>query len=208
MGIDTLRLDGRVAVATGVVGLCSVASLIALFVVGQPFGTINDFGNATVGVLSGVLAATTLSKRNESILETAAVAAAIAGAAIAVAGSALVISGTTSFFLAGNVSSVGFGLIGAWLVAVNGAAGAERWSPRVRALGICAGVTMLFGFIMVPAVLMRLDDMATAPSWVWIGFVGWIGTFILYPVWSLWVGWLALAGARTAAIAEPASATR
>jgi hypothetical protein len=208
MGIDSLRLDGRVALATGVVGLCSVASLTALFVVGQPFGTVNDFSNATLGVLSGVLAATTLSRRKPSLPESAAVGAAIAGAAIAVAGSALVISGTTTFFLAGNVSSVGFGLIGAWLVAVNRASGAERWSRRARALGIVAGATMLFGFVMVPAVLLRLDDMSAAPAWVWIGFVGWIGTFILYPLWSLWVGRLALAGATTASIAEPASATR
>ena len=39
MGIDSVRLDGRVAVAAGVVGLGSLASLTALFVVGQPFGT-------------------------------------------------------------------------------------------------------------------------------------------------------------------------
>ena len=205
MGIDSVRLDGRVAVAAGVVGLGSLASLTALFVVGQPFGTLNDIGNATLGVLSGVLAATTLSRRRDSVLETATVASAVVGAAFAVAGSALVISGTTGFFLAGLVSSVGFALIGAWLVAVNRSAGAERWPRTLRALGVTAGVTMLFGLVMVPGILMQLDSMSTAPGWVWIGFVGWIGTFVLYPIWGLWVGRLALAGARSSTVAEPAS---
>jgi len=205
MGIDSLRLDGRVAVAVGVVGFGSLASLTALFAVGQPFGTLNDIGNGTLGVLSGVLAATTLSRRRGSAVETAAVASAVVGAAFAVAGSALVISGTTGFFLAGLVSSVGFALIGAWLVAVNWSAGSERWPRTLRALGVTAGVTMLFGVVMVPGIAMQLDDMASAPTWIWIGFVGWIGTFVLYPAWGLWAGRLAVAGARSSAVAEPAS---
>jgi len=205
MGIDSVRLDGRVAVAAGVVGLGSLASLTALFVVGQPFGTINDIGNGTLGVLSALLAATSLSRRRDSILETATVASAVVGAAFAVAGSVLVISGTTGFFLAGLVSSVGFALIGAWLVAVNRSAGAGRWPRTLRTLGVTAGLTMLFGLVMVPGIVMQLDAMSTAPGWLWIGFVGWIGTFVLYPIWGLWVGRLALAGAGSSAIAEPAA---
>ena len=44
----------RVAVAT--VDLLGVVYLILFFVVGGPFGSINDVANAAVGVLSAVLA--------------------------------------------------------------------------------------------------------------------------------------------------------
>jgi len=27
-----------------------------------------------------------------------------------------------------------------------------------------------------------------APWWVWVGFVGWLGIFILLPIWSIWLG--------------------
>jgi hypothetical protein len=31
-------------------------------------------------------------------------------------------------------------------------------------------------------------NMDTAPGWVWIGFIGWLGIFFLYPIWSIWLG--------------------
>ena len=27
-----------------------------------------------------------------------------------------------------------------------------------------------------------------APGWIWMGFVGWLGIFFLYPIWSMWLG--------------------
>ena len=76
-------------------------------------------------MLSALLAATTLSRRRDSVLETATVASAVVGAAFAVAGSApRRISGDDAVSSsAGFVSSLGFALIGAWLVAVNRSAG-------------------------------------------------------------------------------------
>jgi hypothetical protein len=47
----------------------------------------------------------------------------------------------------------------------------------------------------VPGVAAGLDDMNAAPAWVWLGFLGWLGTFFLYPVWSIWFG-LAIAKER------------
>jgi hypothetical protein len=48
------RIDHRTALAT--VDLLGVVCLILFFVVGGPFGSINDVANAAVGVLSAVLA--------------------------------------------------------------------------------------------------------------------------------------------------------
>ena len=182
LGRDTRRL----ALATGVVAVGSAASLATYFAVQGPFGTINDIGNAAIGILSGCLAWRL--RREGSGPSDPFVGAAVAGAALTVAGSALVVSGTTGFFLAGLVSSVGYAGIGAWLVAVSRGSLADTWSPWLRRLGLVAGVLMAFGIVMIPGILQRLDDMATAPAWVWIGFVGWLGTFVAYPAWAIWLG--------------------
>jgi hypothetical protein len=47
---------------------------------------------------------------------------------------------------------------------------------------------MAVGFLVAPGVVMGVDDAATAPPWVWVGFVGWLGIFFLYPAWCLWFG--------------------
>ncbi len=118
-----------------------------------------------------------------------AVATAIVGAAIAVAGSALVVSGTTGWFLAGLVSTVGFAGIGMWLVAINrGADPTVAWPPRLRSLGIIAGALMVVGIVALPGVLLGLDDPDGAPAWAWLGFTGWLGIYVAYPAWAVWLG--------------------
>jgi hypothetical protein len=179
---------GHLALAVGIVAAGSAACLATYFVVGGPFGTINDVGNAATGILSGLLA-WRLRRQFSSRAADVALGAALVGAAVTVVGSALVASGTTGFLFAGLVSSVGFAGIGAWLVLVNGSAGeAAAWPRRLRAFGRAAGVLMAIGVVLAPAILLRLDDMATAPAWVWIGFLSWLGTYVAYPAWAIWVG--------------------
>lgn len=42
--------------------------------------------------------------------------------------------------------------------------------------------------VAAPGVVMGIDDMATAPGWVWIAFIGWLGIFFLYPIWAILLG--------------------
>ena len=112
------RDTGRLALAIGVVAAGSAVCLATYFAIGGPFGTINDIGNATAGVLSAGLA-WRLRRQIPGRAGNVAVGAAIAGAGLTVAGSTLVVSGTTGYFFAGLVSSVGFAGIGTWLVALN-----------------------------------------------------------------------------------------
>ncbi len=181
------RLDPTtawLAIATGAVALASFASLFIFFAVEGPFGPLNDAGNGLTGLLSALLAW----RLGGGVAGRAGVWLAVAGGLIAVIGSALILSGTTGFFLAGLVSSTGFALVGAWLVSFSRGPTTVDW-PRLRAsLGTIAGVLMLFGLVTAPGIAMGLDDMDTAPWWVWIGFVGWLGTFVAFPVWAIWVG--------------------
>ncbi|MDF2734729.1 MAG: hypothetical protein K0S97_1352 [Chloroflexota bacterium] len=178
---------GRLALAVGVCAAGSAVCLATFYAVQGPFGTINDIGNATAGVLSAGLA-WRLRRHIPGRAGDLALGAAIAGAAITVVGSTLVISGTTGFFLAGLVSSVGFAGIGAWLLALNTShAVAGGWPQRLRRLGTAAGALMALGVAAVPGILLRLDDMGAAPGWVWIGLVGWLGIFVVYPAWAIWL---------------------
>lgn len=163
--------------AGGVVALASLCSLAIFSAVGGPFGPLNDVGNATVAILGGA-AAWTVRRR----VPAAATSVAVAGAAVAAAGSALVLSGTTGWFLAGQVSSVGFAGLGAWLVALSRSGVVA--GPMNRRLGVAAGLLMAAGIVALPGIPMRLDDATTAPGWIWLGFVGWFGTFVVFPVWT------------------------
>jgi hypothetical protein len=187
MDDERARDSRRLALAIGAVAAGSAVCLAAYFAVKGPFGTINDLGNAATGVLSGWLA-WRLRLDVPSRAGRLAVGGALAGAALTVLGSALVISGTTGFMFAGLVSSVGFAGIGAWLIVLNRRADIQGEPGRRRVLGIVAGALMALGVVLLPGIPLRLDDMATAPTWVWIGFVGWLGTYVAYPAWAIWFG--------------------
>ena len=182
-----LQDTSRLALAIGIAAAGSGACLATYFAVQGPFGTINDIGNAATGLLSGGLA-WRLRRQISGRAANLSVGAAIVGAALAVAGSALVVSGTTGFFYAGLVSSVGFAGIGAWLLVLNQSDAIASVMPRrLRSLGIVAGALMALGVAAAPGIVLRLDDMAAAPAWVWIGFIGWLGIFVAYPAWAIWL---------------------
>jgi hypothetical protein len=178
------RLCGHVAVAAGAVTAASAASLTVYFVLDGPFGTINDYGNGLAGALTALLA-WTLRPR----VATAS-GAAILGAALTITGSALVISEATGYFFAGLVSSVGFGLIGLWLIALNRALlrNDAQVPRRLTTFGLVAGAVMTLGLASAPGIVLALDDSNTAPAWIWIGSLNWLGTYALFPIWSIRLG--------------------
>lgn len=179
------------AVVVGAVAVISVASLAVFFAVGGPFGAINDWTIGLLGLLTGlfVLALYRSGLGAPGALGTVATGVAVVGALIVVAGAALVISRATGFVLAGFVESLGFALIGLWLIVLNGALGPDpRWPRRLPGLGIAAGICMVLGFVVVPGITAGIDDMESVPAWMWLGFAGWLGIFFLYPIWCIWFG--------------------
>jgi hypothetical protein len=179
------------AMTVGVVGLFSWLSLIAFYIVGDPFGTLGDVGNGALGLLSGALAVTLRPAAvvpNQG-MKVLASSAAVLGAAIAVVGSVLILWDITGFYLAGLVSGLGFAFIGVWLVAFNRWIAddvRQRCPRRLPMVGILAGGIMAVGFIEIPGVVWGLDDMEKAPVWILAGGINWLGTFVLFPVWSIW----------------------
>jgi hypothetical protein len=90
---------------------------------------------------------------------------------------------------AGSVSSVGFAGIGAWLIVINASRDAvDVWPGNLRAVGVVAGALMALGIVTLPGIPMGLDEMDTAPGWLWLGMMGWLGTYVVYPAWAIAMG--------------------
>ena len=175
---------GWVAISLAVVTVASILSLIVFYIARGPFGLINDAGNGLIGVLSAVLAI--LLVRNAG---WPGVAAAVVGAAFVVWGSWLVMSGGTGFVLAGFVSTIGLGLIGVWLASLAWSPMADQWSSGLRLLAQVAAIAMVIGGVAaVPGALMGIDAFEDVPPWLWLFSLGWLGTYVLYPLWSIWYG--------------------
>jgi hypothetical protein len=189
--LRSLRKVAALAVALGVVLLFSVVMLALFFAVGGPFGALNDWSIGVAGVLAvGFVLATRaegLGDRSTSSVVLSAVA--VVGAVLVVVGAWLVISDTTGFLLAGLVESFGFALFGCWIIALSrSTATSGQWARPLPTLGYVTGILLIVGLIVAPGIVMGLDDMDTAPWWVWVGFVGWLGIFVLLPIWSIWMG--------------------
>ncbi len=177
--VESMAAPGWVAMTLAAVCVLSVVSLVLLFVIGEPFGRMNDVGNGLIGVLT-VIFALLLARQAGGWL---GVAMAAVGAGLALYGSWLVMSGTTGFMLAGLVSTIGFGFIGLSLATFAWSPGAETlWGGSLLLVRITAVALVVGGIFAVPGALMRIDAFADVPGWLWLFGLGWLGVYVLYPI--------------------------
>ena len=54
-------------------------------------------------------------------------------------------------------------------------------------LGVTAAIFMIIGWLAVPGVVTGIDDPQLAPWYVNAGLLNWMGTYLLYPAWCLWL---------------------
>jgi hypothetical protein len=183
--IRTTRLPSRLiptATAIAVTVPAAIVLLVVFYAVGGPFGTLNDLANALVGVLSVVLAAQTARLGVPAV----AIAPAGLGGALMVVGSWLVITGRTGWVLAGLVSAVGAAALGSWLVVLNLAARrAGTLSTPTTRLGLASGALMTLGILTVPDLVARADAWEDLHWYGVVGFLGWLGLYLGYPVWCV-----------------------
>lgn len=185
--VDRRHTVSQLALATAVVGGLGVVSLIIFFAAGGPFGFINDVANGLLGLLSLGLAWTWRTNRRGG-WSTLAVAAAALGAIVMVIGSLLIIFDITGWYLAGLISTIGSAFIGIWLLVANRLHSRTLELPRgLIMLGITTAIFMIIGWLTLPGVLARIDDLLLAPWYVNAGLLNWMGTYLLYPIWCLWL---------------------
>jgi hypothetical protein len=173
---------------TGVVGLIGLAAITMFYMLGGPFGTLNDACNALMGLLSAALAWRLRPWHPSAAprLGGLTLACALTGAVVALLGSVLVMFRFTGWYLAGLVTSLGYAFTGVWLVSVSEAALRSRTWPRgVAQWGRVTGALMALGFLAIPGILARTDSAPTAPWWAHAGFAGGLGWVLFFPIWCL-----------------------
>jgi hypothetical protein len=101
----------------------------------------------------------------------------------------LVILKFTGFVLAGWYTGVGNALIGLWLVAFcfsiqNGIG----FSNNLITFGLVVGLVMAMGLLGIFGIFAGIDSMESLPWYLNIGYLGFFGTYILYPIWTIILG--------------------
>jgi hypothetical protein len=186
---------GWTAIAIGVSVILAVIFLVLMYTVNGRFGTINDVLNSVIGILSLVLAWMLFAEhhaRSPLTSQTMIVLAAI-GMIFTIIGSSLIIFGFTDFVLAGWYTGVGNALIGLWLAAFCYSMRISDALPHSLIIfGLVVGSFMAFGLLGIPGILARVDTMESLPWVLGTSYLGFLGTYVLYPIWAIWLGQILL----------------
>ena len=182
---------GWIAIATGVSAIVAVILLTLMYTVNQSFGKINDVFNSVLGISSVVLAWTLYAAQHAKspLMSQIALALAVVGAIFTIIGSILIIFGFTDFVLAGWYSGIGYALIGLWLAAFcYSLLHSDVLPNNLVIFGVVAGAFMAIGLLGIPGIFAGIDSMESMPWYLYIAFFGWLGTYILFPIWTIWLG--------------------
>ena len=182
---------GWVAIATGVSAILAVIFLTFMYTVNPSFGRINDIFNSLIGISSVVLAWMLYAEHHAKspLMSQIALAIAVVGANFTIVGSILIIFGFTDFVLAGWYSGIGYALIGLWLAAFcYSLLRGDALPHNLVIFGIVVGAFMAIGLLGIPGILAGIDSMESMPWYLYVAFFGWLGTYILYPIWTIWLG--------------------
>ena len=188
----TPSVVGWVAIATGVAVIVAVINLTLMYTVNGPFfGTINDVFNSIIGISSVVLAWMLYAEihARSPMLSQVGLTLAAVGAIFTIIGSVLIIFSVTDFVLAGWVTGVGNALIGIWLLTMcTSLLGGDIVPHNLVVFGIVVGSFMTMGLLGIPGILARVDTMESLPWYLSASYLGFLGTYILYPIWAIWFG--------------------
>jgi len=182
---------GWVAIITGVSAILAAIFLALMAAVNPSSGKVNDVFNAIIGISSAVLAWMLFAELHAKspLMSQIAVALAVVGAIFTIVGSVLIIYGFTDFILAGWYSGVGYALIGLWLVAFcYSMLRGDALPHNLMIFGLVVGAFMAIGLIGITGIFTGIDSMESMPWYLYIAFFGWLGTYIQYPIWAIWLG--------------------
>ncbi len=182
---------GWLAIVTGISAILAVIFLILMSTVNMFFGTVNDVFNSIIGISSVVLAwmLYAVYHAKSPLMSQITLTLAVVGAIFTIIGSILIIFGFTGFVLAGWYSSIGFAMIGLWLAAFCYSLVRSNGLPHNLVIfGIIVGAFMAIGLLGIPGIFAGIDSMETMPWYLYLAFFGWLGTYILYPIWTIWLG--------------------
>lgn len=182
---------GWTATITGAASILALILLILFYTVGQPFGTLNDIFNGIAGIMSGILAWMLYAEYHSRspFLSQLALIFAWVGAVVVVIGSVLVIFQITGWVLAGLYTGAGNALIGLWLVGFSYSMQRSISLPHNLVIfGLVVGALMAVGLIVIPGIFAGIDTLESTPWYLKVAYASALGTIILYPIWTIWLG--------------------
>ena len=160
MNVSTSHFVGWTATVGGVVGVVSFVSLMLLFVVGEPFGTLNDLLAIPVAILLTplIVALFRLHAAEQAVLSTVAMLVGLAGFWATAIGGGLLVLGRISFEQSLLPGIGGFGLIGLWLLINSALAlGARTLPSGVAWFGLLLALSPTLALVAV----FRAGNVAT-----------------------------------------------
>lgn len=181
---------GWTGIAVGVIAILAVVFLTLMATVNSSFGKVNDVFNSLIGISSVILAWMLFAEHQvrSPLMSRVGLALAVLGMVFTIIGSILIIYSYTDFVLAGWYTGIGNALIGLWLAAICYTLLSGDALPRSLIIfGIVTGAFMAVGLIGIFGILAGIDNMKM-PWYLYIAFFGYLGTYILYPIWAIRLG--------------------
>ena len=197
-----MRLAGRLAIASGIVGILATAVLLAFYILEAPqavaagaqtsrLGAINDgLGGVQLLLLVPVAATLRLTSPRLSWLAAVAGVAGLAGVGVA---AELYVLGRIGSEVWYPIAAAGYFLIAVWIGGIS-LIGHSGYLPRgLTGLGVATGV----GILMIPIGVFLLgglgaltDPMLALHNYPFLASIaiGIIATVICVPIWSIWLG--------------------
>lgn len=182
---------GWVAIITGASAILAIIFLTLMFTVNRSFGKVNDVFNSIIGISSVALAWTLYAEHyaTSPAMSQIAMALVVIGAIFTIVGSILITFGFTDFVLAGWYTGLGNALIGLWLaVFCYSMLRSDVLPHNLVIFGLAVGAIMAFGVAGIPGIIARIDSMESLPWYLYLAFFGYLGTYILYPTWTILLG--------------------
>lgn len=172
------RLAGWSAYLTATATIIGFVTLITFFMVGEPYGTINDISSVVIA-LAALPVLFALYQSHRSAAPTGSLTALMLGVISALSAAVLqiilIITGKTY----GNAVTLSYGVFGLSLVIFSYLALTDKLLPRGLAwFGILAGI----GYIVVNAGFILGGE--NHP----LTYVGGLASIIGYPTWAIWLG--------------------
>ncbi len=196
----SMRSAGRLAIASGIVGILATAVLLAFYLLEAPqavaagaqtsrLGAINDaLGGVQLLLLVPVAATLRLTSHRLGLLAAIAGVAGLAGVGVA---AELYVLGRIGSEVWYPIAAAGYVLIGVWIGSMIGRSG---YLPRgLNRLGFATGA----GILMIPVGVFLLGGLSalTDPRLALHNYpflasiaIGIIATVIGVPIWSIWLG--------------------
>jgi hypothetical protein len=175
---SSFHLAGWSAYLTAIATIIGFVTLIAFFMVGEPYGTINDVSSVVIA-LSALPVLYSLYQLHRSAAPSISLTAVIIGVIAALNAAVLQIILITTGNTYGNAVTLSYGVFGLSLVIFSYLALTDKLLPRGLAwFGILAGI----GYVVVNAGFILGGE--NHP----LTYVGGLASIIGYPTWAIWLG--------------------